>query len=74
MELVTHCRGCGAEIIFVLLPSGKSMPVNPVPVKYWASRAGETAVYTRGGKRIRCNLSGNEAYCDGYAYVPHWGS
>ena len=32
MKRTTPCRGCGAEIRFIKMTNGKSMPVDPDPV------------------------------------------
>lgn len=29
------CRGCGAPILWITTPGGKSMPCDPKPVVYW---------------------------------------
>ncbi|NCC83649.1 MAG: hypothetical protein EOM03_05925 [Clostridia bacterium] len=49
------------------------MPCNAMPVKYWEDPHGEGVVYQRDGTRIPCRLQGNEAFCTGYGYLPHWG-
>ena len=75
MEDKIYCKHCGREIFFITsLGSGKSIPVDPTPIKFWRSRGGKSFVYTRSGEQIRCYLSGNEAFCDGYAYTPHFGT
>ena len=73
MSGVTHCKNCGKEILFIQRPGGKNIPVDPVPVQFWRSRGGKSFVYTRGGEQIRCYLTGNNAFCDGYAFIPHFG-
>ena len=32
---MAKCRGCGADIIWIKTPGGKSMPCDPIPVMYW---------------------------------------
>ncbi len=42
---VTHCRACGAHIVFVRTKKGKLMPinVNPTSAEFRAPNAGELA-------------------------------
>ena len=32
--IITKCRSCGAEIVFVRTRNGKSMPCNATPIKF----------------------------------------
>ena len=35
---MSRCKSCGAEIRWIKMSSGKSMPVDPDQVPYWARR------------------------------------
>lgn len=44
----TQCRGCGEEIAFIKTEKGKSMPVNPVPVRVKPLAGGYQYITARG--------------------------
>ena len=70
----TYCKNCHMLIIFIRTENGKLMPCNVNPVPYQEYDKGETSVYTRSGKRVRCTLNCSKDNCSGYGYVPHFGS
>lgn len=39
-----RCKGCGAAILWVRMPSGKPMPLDPIPQKRVTLSAGPVAV------------------------------
>lgn len=65
------CKRCGAEIIFILMKSGKYMPVDPEPVAY-KEGVGGGIVITPEGERIRGGEPFGYEAADGYGYIPHW--
>lgn len=66
------CKGCGAEIRWLKLPSGKSMPVDPDPIPYWEDRHGSHKILTPNGEVITCTRTGEAGKETGVGYVPHW--
>lgn len=70
------CKGCGAEIVFVKMKSGKSMPCDPEPTPYWEKRGGETKVVTQDGLVVSGDISrmphGHSGEATGVGYIPHW--
>lgn len=46
---MAKCKGCGAEITFVRLASGKLLPVNPTPV-YIEDKNGPEIIITTDGR------------------------
>ena len=45
---MAKCKGCGAEIRFIKLKSGKAIPVNPAPVFIEDKNGSEIIVTTDG--------------------------
>lgn len=69
---MARCKGCGAEIRWLKLPSGKSMPVNPELIPYWKDPKGDRKVMTPNGEVITCTCTGKPGEETGVGYVPHW--
>ena len=66
------CRGCGADIVWIQTPGGKSMPCDPVPVYYKLQAKGPEKLITPEGVTVSCERTGNPAEATGFGYVPHW--
>ena len=65
------CRGCGAPILWIKTPGGKSMPCDPAPVYYRIVPGGKDKVVTNRGEVVSCEIvSGADATDAGYR--PHW--
>ena len=45
---LAECRGCGAQICFIKTVKGKSMPVDPLPMKFVPGGGPETYVTEEG--------------------------
>ena len=50
---VCKCRACGAEITWIKMPSGKSMPCDVGKVRYRADPAGKESFVTERGSIVR---------------------
>lgn len=69
---MSKCKSCGAEICWIKMSSGKSMPVNPDQVMYWESRKAPGKVVTPNGEVISCVFEGESKDATGIGYIPHW--
>lgn len=65
------CKSCGAPIVWIRTPAGKSMPCDAALVRYRYDPAGKCSVVTDIGTVVRCNLD-FEGIPTGMARVPHW--
>ena len=64
---MSRCKGCGAEIDWVRMKSGKSMPVDPEPV--FVAEGGSQVFITDEGDTITGTKS--EVNTGEAAFVPH---
>ena len=69
---VARCRGCGAEIIWIRTPGGKSIPCDPTPVIYWERAKAKGKVVTPNGEVISCEFEGDRPFATGAGYISHW--
>ena len=69
---ITTCRGCGAEIVWIKTPSGKSMPCDATPVYYKIKADGKEKIITPNGVVISCEIISTPYDAAGIGYVPHW--
>jgi len=66
------CKGCGAKIVWVKMPSGKSMPCDPDLIPYWERKGAPGKVVTPNGEVISCVFDGNPQTATGVGFVSHW--
>lgn len=66
------CRGCGAEILWIQTPGGKSMPCDPEQVTYWEKSDAAGKIVTPNGQVISCVFGGDPAKAIGIGYVSHF--
>lgn len=66
------CKGCGAEIIWIMSPSGKLIPCDPEQVTYWQKTKANGKIVTPNGEVISCEFYGDPQSATGIGYVPHW--
>lgn len=66
------CTSCGAQIIWIRTPGGKSMPCDLKPVSYINAGNGKERVVTPNGQVISCNITEDILHSEGYGYIPHW--
>lgn len=66
---MAKCKGCGAEIRFIKLKSGKPIPVNPSPV-FIEDKSGDKIIVTTDGRvsngRLEVVTSQNQFLTRGY--------
>lgn len=72
---ITTCRGCGARIVWIKTPAGKSMPCDVGTVLYDAQKGGPDKIVKANGEVVAGEIvTGKvelgEVY--GSGYVPHW--
>ena len=68
-----HCKACGAAIIWIRTPAGKSMPCNASPVYYIEKpRSGMKRVVLQNGEVLACEYTDDPNKATGVGYVPHW--
>ena len=65
---MSQCRGCGREIIWLRMNSGKYMPVDPKPVL--VAGDGKDTFITDEGETITGTASKTDTGTVGF--VPHW--
>lgn len=65
---MSRCKGCGAEIEWQCMKSGKMMPVAPEPV--FVAAGGNQVFITDEGETIMG--SATEENTGEVAFVPHW--
>jgi len=70
----TYCERCQALIVFIRTENGKHMPCDANPVNYRENAEGDHYVFTRYGKRVRCDIVTDNGDFTGLGYVPHWGN
>lgn len=66
------CKGCGAKIVWVKMPGGKSMPCDPDLIPYWERKGASGKVVTPNGEVISCVFDGDPQTATGVGYVSHW--
>lgn len=66
------CKGCGASIVFVRTPGGKSMPCDGPMVPYIERRGAKGKIVTADGKMVSAEVTNDLGTATGIGYVPHW--
>ena len=66
------CRGCGRQILWTRMASGKRMPCDPDLVTYWQRPGGSKKIVTPNGEVISAELSGDLDKATGVGYVSHF--
>ena len=66
------CKGCGASIVFVRTPNGKSMPCDETMVPYIERRGANGKIVTADGKVVSAEVTDDLGSSTGVGYVPHW--
>ena len=69
---MAKCKGCGAQIVWVKMPGGKSMPCDPDLIPYWEREGASGKVVTPNGEVLSCVFSGDADKATGVGYVLHW--
>ncbi len=69
------CKGCGAAIVWIGTPGGKSMPCDANPRYYIAKpRSGTKKIVTPNGEVLSCEYTEDPYKATGTGFAPHWGS
>ena len=71
---MAKCKGCGAPIVFIGTPEGRSIPCDAEQVLYWARPRATGKVVTPNGIVVSCDLQGDPKLATGIGYKPHWAS
>lgn len=66
------CRGCGAPIVWISTPGGKSMPCNADQVLYRARAGAPGKIVTPNGEVLSCELNVSPEKATGVGYIPHF--
>lgn len=69
---MAKCKGCGAQIVWIGTPGGKSIPCDPEQVMYWEKAKAKGKVVTPNGEVLSCEFSGDPNKATGLGYVSHW--
>lgn len=66
------CRGCGEQVLWVKMKSGKNMPCNCTIVNYRKDEGGREKIVTQDGNVVSgiTGVSPDEA--DGMGYISHF--
>lgn len=69
------CKGCGAAIVWISTPSGKSMPCDAT-LRYYIqkSQSGSKKIVTPNGEVISCEYTDDPNKATGVGFAPHWWS
>ena len=69
------CKGCGAAIVWIRTPGGKSMPCDATPRYYIEKhRSGSKKIVTPNGEVISCEYTEDPHKATGTGFTPHWGN
>lgn len=66
------CRGCGAAIIWIRTPGGKSIPCDPEQIVYRKQVGGGIKIVTPNGEVLSAELKSNPNEADGIGYIAHF--
>lgn len=70
-----RCKACGAPIVWIKTPGGKSMPCDMRQVVYKAQKGAKEKIVTPNGEVISCTTDPKDLNtATGIGYVPHWGT
>lgn len=67
----SKCRGCGAPIVWITTPAGRSMPCDAVMVSFHPTLDGKDKVVTTHGAVVSGNIVSSTEATD-IDYRPHW--
>lgn len=69
----SFCRSCGAAIVWIRTPGGKSMPCNASPTYYIAKpKSGKQRIVTPNGDVVACEYTDEPGRATGTGFIPHW--
>jgi len=68
---VVKCKGCGKEVIWVRMDTGKRIPCDVDMTLYWKMRKGKSCIVTPNGEIIACTFDGDLNKATGVGFIPH---
>lgn len=68
----SKCRSCGALIVWIKTPSGKSMPCDAQAKIFKYKPGSDTKLVTPAGEVVSCEVVNTPKEADDFGYVPHW--
>lgn len=66
------CRGCGAPIVWITTPGGKSMPCDAEQVLYLARKGAKGKIVTPNGEVLSADVGVAPETATGAGYVSHF--
>ena len=66
------CRSCGAAIVWIPTPGGKSMPCDVTPIYYRQKKRGSKRIVTPNGEVLACEYTEDPNQATGIGFIPHW--
>ena len=66
-----RCKACGAEIVWVTTPTGKSMPCDPALHYFQASKSGSEVFVMPNGSVVK-GIACDSSRATRTGYTPHW--
>ena len=70
---MAKCKKCGAEIVFISMPSGKVMPCNDEIIEGMKDPMGKDVLVSKNGEVVRCSLKPSPILSiPVYGRRPHW--
>ena len=69
---MSRCKSCGAEIVWITMLSGNSMPCDPALVPFWERFKAKGKVVTQAGDLVSCDFDGDPNEITDVGRIPHW--
>ena len=66
------CRGCGAALVWIPTPGGKSMPCDAEQMLYRTRAGAKGKIVTPNGQVLSADIGVQPEQATGVGYVPHW--
>ncbi len=66
------CRGCGAPVVWIPTPGGKSMPCDAEQVLYRARKGAKGKIVTPNGQVLSADIGVAPEAATGVGYVSHF--
>ena len=69
---MSTCKYCGAEILWIMMKSGKAMPCNTDEFMYKENKHGNMKIVTQSGSVVIAFPCTDRNVADGIGYVSHY--
>lgn len=66
------CKGCGAAIIWITTPGGRSIPCDCEQRLYRQTKRGSIKIVTPNGEVLSAELESDSGKADGIGYISHF--